>query len=310
MSLNWKFQPRLGNRPYNLKLFLAISLFLHWAVFLGLETYWRQIVNDPLLPSKDALLPVKFIQVPADKLAGKPPRDAKAKASTNSTSGGEARPELPPHQVPPQQDQLPPPQDSTDDNQDVTPPMARIRPKLPRHQVSPQQHQLAPPQDSEPLTDDNPVSPPVARMPQHEASSRRSSRQNASLLGGPLRATGEFMGDRRAQLSNGFGLGSDSAGADGGQRFDLNPYLERLRKQVKQQWHPVLSHSSQHTIIGFSISRTGQVSELRILNPSGSALTDQEELQAIQRAAPFAPLPEGYPASELYIRFNFNQIEY
>jgi TonB family protein len=118
------------------------------------------------------------------------------------------------------------------------------------------------------------------------------------------------MGDGRDQLSNGNGLGPGFPGVGARQEVDLGPYIARLKQQVKQQWHPVLFHSSSHTIIGFSISRTGQISDVRILKPSGSTLTDQAELQAIQQAAPFAPLPEGYQAAELDITFNFNQIEY
>ncbi len=366
MSLNWKLQPRFANRPHNLMRFLAISLLLHGVVFLGLETYLRMNGNHPFRTEPDALLPVKFIEVPADKLV-KPPSDAKLKASSNSRAGGEARPELPlavgsssarpttpspsshpsltqsnsstpqPSRdaLPPQQPQLAPRQDTlpqTSDNSDDNPSEAQTssqqeayskQPSLPQDASllggpvhlpnrEPTRARIHRSNANRQAVNGNPNNnlSEAQAWAQMRASARQLQRQSASLLGGPVIATNEFTGNSRGQLSNSNRLAPGSPGVDASQEVDLGPYLDRLRQQVKQQWHPVLSHSSAHTIIGFAISRTGEVSDLRILKPSGSTLTDQAELQAIQRAAPFGPLPDGYRPTALSIQFNFNQIQY
>ncbi len=299
MSLNWKPHRRSGNRPYNLTLFLPIALLLHWAVFLVLETYWGRMNHTPQNRSQ-ALLPVKFIEVPA--------KEPGVKASTDSSSGGEASPQLP-HATgkikarPTTSVRSSHPR-LTQSNSSTPQPSQRVLP--------PEQPQIAPRRDSLPLTAGNTsVGPPVAQMPKFKSSSSLSQlRQHyASLLGRPELANEGSLGDGNQGL-NASGLGSGSQGGGGSQRADLGPYLERLKQKVKQQWRPELAPSSVHTIIGFYVNRTGQISDLRILKHSGSTLTDQAELQAIQQAAPFGPLPEDYRAAELYVSFRFDQIQY
>ena len=328
MSLDWQLQHRFGNRPHNLIRFLAISLLLHGVVFLGLQIYLRSNGEHSLRTEPNAVLPVKFIEVPADKLV-KPPNDAKLKASSNSRAGGEARPELP---LAAGASAARP----TTPSPSSRPSLAHSNPSTPQRSqdVPPQQPQLAPRQDAVSQTSDNSNDKSMsARIhqpnnnrqaltgnpnvglseaqawAQMRASARQQQRQSASLLGGPLVANSGSTGNS-TQLSNANRLALGSPGVDASKEANLGPYLDRLRQQVKQQWHPVVYQSSAHTIIGFAVSRTGEVSDLRILKPSGSALIDQAELQAIQRAAPFAPLPDDYRPTALIIQFNFNQIQY
>ncbi len=379
MSLDWQLQRRLGNRPQNLMLFPAVSLLLHGIVFLGLETYLHMNVDHPLQTEPDKLMPVEFIEVPADKAAVTPPNDAKQKASTNSRSGGKARPELPlatgasaaksttplpstkpsvtqsksstpqpsqdalppqqrqpvprPEPLPPQQRQpvpRPEPLPPKTTNQNVSPPVARVPKLTSSPSQPPRQHARRLDDDDDPvnrashefigahrehLPSDNrlasnsnqDISPPVAPMPKVTSTSSRSLRQSASLLGGPVRlASHAFTGSSRDNIQNSNRLGAGFQGVDARQDIDLGPYLDALRQQVAHHWHPEASHSSEQTIVGFSISRTGQVTDIRILRSSGSTLTDQAAVTAVERASPFGPLPEGYRAEQLNIHFRFN----
>ena len=361
MSLDWKLQHSLGNRPYKRMLFPAISLLLHGAVFLGIEKYWLRSENQPLQTKSDAPIPVKFIEVPADKVA--PPKDAKQVASTNSRSGGKARPELPiataafspkpttplPSRKPsltqsklltpqPSQDALPPqplqpaprrhPVPLKERKPKISPPVARM-PKVqsnssppPRQHASlldgyakpdrhsfteariahlPNANRLAP--DSSPN-----ISPPVAQtLPRLQSTPRLIQRQHASLLGGPVSLNHPwFTSERLASLSNADRPTPSTHGVDARQDIVIGPYLHTLRTQVANHWHPELSNSSAKTIVGFSISRAGQISDLRLIKTSGSTVSDQAAMRAVERAAPFKPLPNEFPAAQLNILFTFD----
>lgn len=47
------------------------------------------------------------------------------------------------------------------------------------------------------------------------------------------------------------------------------------------------------TMIGFTVSADGGVSRLRVAGSSGSSVLDSAALEAVQRAAPFPPFPDG-----------------
>ena len=344
MSLDWKLQPGLAHRPHNPIFFLAISLLLHGAVFLGLELDWRRIVNNPLQTKPDELIPVKFIEVPANKLAVKPPLNTKYKASTNSRAGGKANPKLPistrilsarrntslPSSQPrltqpksstpqPSQHRLPPqksepvtrrdPLPLTDVKSNISPPVPAPPKQSPTPEPSQapqlrQQPQPAPRQEPLKLTRGNPnIRQPIAAPPKLKSS--LSQPQNASLLGGPVNLDRHDTA-RRDNIPNANRLASGSQGVDARQDVNMGPYLDMLRRKVEQQWHPEVSSASEQTTIYFSVSRTGQLSELRVFQSSGSTLTDQAALKAVQRAAPFNPLPDGFQADQLNIQFKFN----
>jgi TonB family protein len=52
-----------------------------------------------------------------------------------------------------------------------------------------------------------------------------------------------------------------------------------------------LAGKSGHTIVSFSISRSGQVHHVRVTRPSGVPSFDARMRQAVVRAAPFGELP-------------------
>ena len=82
-------------------------------------------------------------------------------------------------------------------------------------------------------------------------------------------------------------------------------YLDRLRQQVTDQWPHQEVNSFEQTIVVFSISRDGQLTNLGISQSSGSMPIDAAALGAVQKAAPFEPLPESLPGNHYPIRFKF-----
>ncbi|MEH2044795.1 MAG: TonB family protein [Nostoc sp.] len=130
----------------------------------------------------------------------------------------------------------------------------------------------------------------------------------ASLLGGTQSVSSRnFSGDYLAALPNSNRDNQATSGIDASsQDIDMTSYLNQLQQQVKQQWLPEVSQSSRRTVLNFTINRSGQLSNLQLAQTSGFSVTDQAALNAIQRAAPFAPLPTGYTSNQLPIQFTFD----
>ncbi|MEH1822029.1 MAG: energy transducer TonB, partial [Nostoc sp.] len=90
------------------------------------------------------------------------------------------------------------------------------------------------------------------------------------------------------------------------QDVDLTSYLSKLKKRVQQQWLPGMSQSNRRTVLNFTVNRSGEVNNLNIVQTSGFRVTDEVAMNAIQRAAPFAPLPTGYRKNYIDIEFTFD----
>ncbi|WP_143842178.1 TonB family protein, partial [Nostoc sp. 106C] len=142
---------------------------------------------------------------------------------------------------------------------------------------------------------------PSQAMPSHYTGA-------ASLLGGTVSVSSRnFSGDNLAALPNSNRDRQGTSGIDAqSQDIDITSYLNQLQQRVKQQWLPGLSQSSRRTVLNFSVNRSGQLSNLQLAQTSGFSVTDQAALNAIQRAAPFAPLPTGYPNKYIHIQFTFD----
>ncbi|WP_335112864.1 TonB family protein, partial [Nostoc sp.] len=130
----------------------------------------------------------------------------------------------------------------------------------------------------------------------------------ASLLGGTLSVSSQnYRGDDLAALPNSNRDHQATSGIDArSQDIDLTSYLKKLQQRVQQEWLPGLSDSDRRTVLNFTINRSGQVSNLNIAQTSGFSVTDGVALNAIQRSAPFAPLPTGYPKNYINIEFTFD----
>ncbi|MEH2239906.1 energy transducer TonB family protein [Nostoc sp.] len=130
----------------------------------------------------------------------------------------------------------------------------------------------------------------------------------ASLLGGTVGVSSRnFSGNYLAALPNSNRNNQATSGIDASsQDIDITSYLNQLQQQVKQQWLPEVSQSSRRTVLNFTVNRSGQLSNLQLAQTSGFSVTDQAALNAIQRSAPFAPLPTGYTSNYIHIQFTFD----
>ncbi|MEL6580676.1 MAG: energy transducer TonB, partial [Cyanobacteria bacterium J06621_12] len=88
--------------------------------------------------------------------------------------------------------------------------------------------------------------------------------------------------------------------------FDLSQYLAALERRVKPNWNPNFRQDDRRTVLSFNIQPDGQITELRVSKSSGLADVDRESLEAVQKSAPFPPLPSDFPLESLEINFSFN----
>ncbi|MEH2129235.1 MAG: TonB family protein [Nostoc sp.] len=130
----------------------------------------------------------------------------------------------------------------------------------------------------------------------------------ASLLGGTVGVSSQnYRGDQLAAVPNSNRDRIGTSGVDASsQDVDLTSYLNKLKQRVQQQWLPGMSQSNRRTVLNFTINRSGEVNNLNIVQTSGSRVTDEVAMNAIQRSAPFAPLPTGYRKNYIDIEFTFS----
>ena len=303
---------------------IVISILVHVIFFLGYD-YWIRILPKPKQQSRAEPIPLEFVEVPPQPK--KPPPETKRRAANDSIAGGKAnrrrplatrpnnptvprnrtsraivprrsspQPIAPPAQPPRQQ-----PSSSRRDNPETTP-----------------KPQTQPPQSQPPVATAPNRSKPVLKSPNSEqkpanrpstATERSPARTTArtqprsgaaSKLGGPLTLSSRDLAANPNRSNRG------AAGVDARQDVDMGSYLQQLQRQVRQQWIPGMTQNSRQTIVFFTVTRSGQVSNLRIVRPSGSSTTDTAAISAIRRAAPFAPLPSGFAYNSLKISFTFN----
>jgi periplasmic protein TonB len=88
--------------------------------------------------------------------------------------------------------------------------------------------------------------------------------------------------------------------------LDLSQYLAGMEGKVKPNWNPSFRQDERTTVLTFNIEKDGQVTRLKISQSSGADEADREALEAVQKSAPFDPLPANFPLENLEITFSFN----
>ena len=100
---------------------------------------------------------------------------------------------------------------------------------------------------------------------------------------------------------------SETPGIKSEKEVDFSRYMADLQRRIKRNWFPPKEDRSKRVKVIFSIADNGALANLRLERSSGSAIADQAALTAVRRAAPFANLPPGAPASvDVSFTFDYN----
>lgn len=136
---------------------------------------------------------------------------------------------------------------------------------------------------------------------------RRTRKSDSSSLGGlSSRSTGSGPGG--VGNSDVFNPDRDGPGQgiDAAQDVDFGPYMAELQRRVKRNWIPPEQGNSRRSVLRFSISRNGEISNLKVGKTSGNPDSDAAAMDAVRRAAPFKTLPAGYKGRTIDIQFTFD----
>jgi TonB family protein len=96
------------------------------------------------------------------------------------------------------------------------------------------------------------------------------------------------------------------------QEYRYIGYFTSLRKAIELAWSYPSSAAANGIYgkvgIAFTILKNGSVGKVAVINSSGYAVLDTAIVDAIQHAAPFAPLPDGFAKKNLNISGIFSYI--
>lgn len=89
--------------------------------------------------------------------------------------------------------------------------------------------------------------------------------------------------------------------------FEFSDYSQYVIDRIKRNWSipgSVRNANGRSTVI-FYIEKDGQISRLRVVNPSGIALLDRAALNSILESLPFPPLPNDFPGEHIGAKLVF-----
>ncbi|MEN9220986.1 MAG: TonB family protein, partial [Thermostichus sp. BF3_bins_97] len=153
-----------------------------------------------------------------------------------------------------------------------------------------------------------PVAPAPQPLPEAPPAQRPS---DSSQLGPPVSASAPtnsagVQGSGASGLANPTQSAPNPPGVAARANVDWGPWLAALQRKVEQNWIPGQTGASRRTVVIFTVGRGGDLQNVRLGRTSGSQQTDDAALTAIQRAAPYLPLPEAYEGNSVTINFTFD----
>jgi protein TonB len=92
---------------------------------------------------------------------------------------------------------------------------------------------------------------------------------------------------------------------------DFAPWIRRFVAQVRGNWFvpTAVARDRGRVVVAFSVLRDGRISDLKVVEPSGIALSDMASLRAIAQSNPTLPLPADYPrdSAAFTVTFYYNE---
>ena len=87
---------------------------------------------------------------------------------------------------------------------------------------------------------------------------------------------------------------------------DFGPYMKGLHQKLKSNWNPPNDSKDKKVIILFKINKKGELVSCEVYKSSGSTNLDQSAIDAVNKTAPFEPLPTNYKDEDIDIQFMFD----
>lgn len=109
---------------------------------------------------------------------------------------------------------------------------------------------------------------------------------------------------RRRGILRGNPLGSSSSASVGVEDpdFTYGYYIDGMVTHIGQYWtRPNIAQRLEEAQVYYRILPDGRITDLRLIQSSGSTTFDEAAMRAIQAAVPLPPLPRGYKKDYLGI---------
>lgn len=102
------------------------------------------------------------------------------------------------------------------------------------------------------------------------------------------------------------GGGGGRPGIDAIAEPDFGPYLAELQRRIRRNWTPPEDREDKTVVLLFTISKDGRLLNISTKRSSGFANADSAARLAVERSAPFRPLPAEYRHSSINVEFTFD----
>lgn len=118
----------------------------------------------------------------------------------------------------------------------------------------------------------------------------------------------DFGGTGEPGAGKGVGIGFGEGQGPGFGGF--GSYFKIVRQRVWSEWTESAVYGSNQTcIIGLTIKRNGDVTDIRVEKSSGNGFYDSVAIRAVRNASPLPPLPTTFPNDEQRVRVQFRLLE-
>ena len=88
------------------------------------------------------------------------------------------------------------------------------------------------------------------------------------------------------------------------QSIDLESYYRAMKRKLLQHWNPDRS-IRQATVFNVEIDKSGRLTNIAIVQSSGTESFDREAMRTFRQSSPFAPLPPEFPLESLKVTWTF-----
>ncbi|MEL6927629.1 MAG: energy transducer TonB [Cyanobacteria bacterium J06600_6] len=299
---------RRGINSKQLLLLVLVSILIH---ALGLFLFARYQPPTPSTSSKDSLEPIDFTVIPEESVETVDEDKINETDQIKNDLATEPPPIPEPPAPPPVTEPAPTPAPAP---KAVSPPRSEPEPLVeepePEPIVSGSDNPVPAPEPNPVATKLPTKSPPAPEPevpPEKPTNPDGVSTSASDLFGGDYEKTLASGGDAffsPEALEYNSVLNPEQLKALKG--IDLSKYLSAMESKVKPNWKPAFRQEDRTTVLRFNIEKNGQVTGLNVVQSSGIAEVDRESLEAIEKSAPFAPLPANFPLDSLEITFSFN----
>jgi TonB family protein len=102
------------------------------------------------------------------------------------------------------------------------------------------------------------------------------------------------------------GGGGGKPGVDALAEPDFGPYLAELQRRIRRNWIPPEDREDKTVILLFTIAKDGRLLNIQTKRSSGYGNADQAAKAAVERSAPFRPLPSEYRSGSINVEFTFD----